>query len=152
MIAFDNPSGVWTMPSSGGVPTRRAAGGFDASFSPDSQSVVYVRRGVSYQIRIQHLGGPDAVVYSTGRAIESPTWNGERIWFMEHLQVGYDSRVSLNLRSIHQSGSDLSVEHSFSSPAVGVDLITDNDEMFFYRRSGSFRYYHVTPQAGLFPS
>jgi hypothetical protein len=40
---------------------------------------------------------------------------------------------------------------SYLAPPAGADIGDPADEMFFYRTTGSFRYYDVTPTGGLIP-
>jgi WD40 repeat protein len=151
-IAFDNLAGVWTMPSSGGPTTLRAASGYDASFSPDNSHLVYLTTsGSSNSVRKLNLTtGAVQVLYSTSRRMEEPVWKNGRIYFLEYSGDGYDGRSAVQVRSVGIVTSNLRVERSLPGRHVGFSLF-NNDEMFFYRRDGLFRFYDVS-SGGALPS
>ena len=126
LIVFDTPAGVWSMASGGGTATLRAAGGHDATFSPDSGSIAYVSSiGLTHQLRSVTLGGAaPSTLYSTVGTVESPVWSGSRIYFIEYSGLGYDGRTNVALRSTLESGSDLRTEQSFGGVVVGLSIAT----------------------------
>ena len=141
LIAFDNYSGVFTMPSGGGNTTLRAVGGYDASFSPDGSSLVFLTTvGTTTSIQTVKLStGEVKTVYSTTRTIEDPLWRGGRIHFLEFSGVGYEGRSDVQLRSVRLANSAFRIESSLDTRSVGYSLF-NNDEMFFYRSSGEFEF------------
>ena len=125
LLAFDNPSGVWTMPAGGGTATLRASAGRDPTFSADGQRLAYVAiSGANYSIRsIPVNGGAATTLYSTTQAIESPVWVGDRIYFVQHLGVGYEGRRSVTHRSIPASGGVAVTESTFSGDVAELGLL-----------------------------
>lgn len=151
LVAFDNPSGVWTMPAAGGTAVLRIVNGYDASFSPDSDSLVYVinvnglRRLRTYDIGT----GTIATLATTGGSFESPVWRGGRIYFVHHTGSGYDGRAGVEVRSVGIDGTGLRTEASIPDTGVGYDVF-DNDEALFYEASnGDFAYYDLSADASL---
>ncbi len=152
-LLYDTPAGVWRIPPSGGTASLIAVGGFDATSSPNEGSVGFVfRAGTRNEIRtVGAGGGSQAVLYETSGQIENLDWRGDRIYFVEHSGLGYDGRKTVTLRSVHQAGGQFRIERSFGSRAIGVSLAKSNDEMFFYRGDGLFRFYDIRPD-GTLPS
>lgn len=150
-IVYDTPTGVFRISPSGGSAKLLAYFGFDATTSPNESRVAYVRRdGSQHEIQsISSNGGTATVLYETGGVIENPTWDGNRIYFLEHTGAGYDGRKNVTMRSIPASGGSFTTHRSFPTHVVGLNPIADNDEMFFYRDDGLFRFYQVTPTGGL---
>ena len=150
-LVFDNPSGVWRISSSGGGANLIAVGGFDATTSPADTNVAYLARhqGTHQIRRVPAGGGSSTLLYSTSNQLESPIWTEGRIYFLEYGGLGYDGRNSVTLRSISQSGGNLRVERSFNTHLVGFSPAQGNDEIFFYRTDGLFRYYQINPDATL---
>jgi hypothetical protein len=152
-LLYDTPAGVWRIPPTGGTASLIAVGGFDAASSPDEASVGFVfRNGTRNEIRrVGAGGGSHTVLYETSGQIENLEWRGDRIYFVEYAGLGYDGRKTVTLRSVHQAGGQIRIERSFSSRAVGVGLANSNDELFFYRDDGLFRFYDIRPD-GTLPS
>ncbi|MGI9608755.1 MAG: FG-GAP-like repeat-containing protein, partial [Acidimicrobiia bacterium] len=146
-ILYDNPAGVWTISSAGGAATLRAAGGRDATFSPDSGSIAFLTTsGATTSIQtVSAAGGTATIRYSTSRSIESPVWVGSRIYFIEYTGSGWDGRTSVQIRSVPAAGGTAVVERSFSGPVAGLSMSGGDpaDEMFFYRDDGLYRYYDI---------
>lgn len=144
-LVYDNPAGVWRIPPSGGTPTMIAAGGFDATTGPGEGAVAFVfRNGTRHEIRrVGANGGSPTVLYETSGQIENLEWRGNRIYFTEFTGLGYDGRGNVTLRSVHQAGSRFEIERAFSGRVVGASLAYGNDEIFFYRDDGLFRYYQI---------
>ncbi len=120
LLVFDTPTGVFTMPASGGTPTLRASGGRDAAFSPDGQRIVYLAGNTIRSVSAS--GGSATTLYSTTRALESPAWIGDRIYFVEHAGAGYDGRLSVSHRSISSSGGGLVVERNFGQQVAELSI------------------------------
>jgi Tol biopolymer transport system component len=150
-IIFDNPSGVWRMPASGGAATAVAKPGYDPTVSPDGARVAYlVSTTTQTQLRTVPIGGgASRIIYSTSGELESPEWVGSRIYFVEYTGLGYDGRKNVRIRSVNPDGSSPRTERSLPSHHVGLSITPGNDEIFFYRSTGSYRYYDIRPDAGL---
>ena len=150
-IVFDTPTGVYRIAPSGGSAKFLAYFGFDATTSPSEGRIAYVRRdGSQHEIQtVSSSGGTATVLYETAGVIENLTWDGSRIYFLEHTGAGYDGRKNVTMRSIPDSGGQYTVHRTFPTHVVGLSPAPDNDEMFFYRDDGLFRFYQVTPTGGL---
>ena len=150
LITFDTLDGVWTMPASGGPTTLRASTGYDTSFSPDGRSLVYlVSSGSTHSIRELNLSsGAIQILYSTSRRMEDPVWQNGRIYFLEYSGDGYDGRSGVQVRSVGFLSPSPRVERSLPGRHVGFSVF-NNDEMFFYRDDGLFRFYHVRADGSL---
>ena len=150
-IVYDTPSGVFRMPAGGGSASLLASGGFDATTSPSDEQVAYVARaGSRYEVRrVSAGGGAPTVLYESVGVIENPSWIGDRIYFLEHTGLGYDGRKSVTYRSVHQAGGEFRIERSFGTHLVGINPGRDNDEIFFYRDDGLFRYYDISADGSL---
>lgn len=150
-IVYDTPSGVFRMPAGGGSASLLASGGFDATTSPSDEQVAYVARaGSRYEVRrVSAGGGAPTVLYESVGVIENPSWIGDRIYFLEHTGLGYDGRKSVTYRSVHQAGGEFRIERSFGTHLVGINPGRDNDEIFFYRDDGLFRYYNIRTNGSL---
>lgn len=150
-IVYDTPRGVYRISPSGGVPTLLAIGGYDATTSPSATRVAYIARGSTYnEIRtVSSSAGSASVVYQTAGQIEGLSWDGDRIFFLEHTGLGYDGRKNVTMRSIPSSGGPSQIHRSFSTHIVGLSPVADNDELFFYRDDGLFRFYQIRPDASL---
>jgi hypothetical protein len=151
LLSYDNPAGVWTVPTGGGNSVLRIAAGYDSTFSPDGGSLAYVSNvGGLRHLRTKNIGsGSVRTVFSTSGSIESPVWRGGRIYFLHHTGLGYDGRSSVQVRSVTTSGSGLRTESVFSERRIGFDIF-DNDELQFYRSSdGQFRYYDIGTDTSL---
>ncbi len=149
-LSFDNPSGVWTVPSVSGTAVLRVQGGYDSTFSPDGGSLAYVANvgGLRRLRTINISSGAVATLYTTSGSIESLVWRGGRIFFLHHTGSGYDGRSAVQIRSVGLNSLDLRVE-SATPGRVGLDLF-DNDEFFLYRSTdGVFKYYGLKPDATL---
>lgn len=88
-------------------------------------------------------------IYSTTDGLENPAWIDNRIVFTQYAGLGYDGRLNVRLISIDESGGDLKIERSFSNGVVGVSPGRGNDELFFYRDDGLFRFYEIRFDASL---
>ncbi len=150
-IVFNITPGVWRMPAGGGAATSVAASGYDPVVSPDGSRVAYlVDVSGGTQLRTSPIGGGSSqTVYSTSGELESPQWIGQRIYFFEHSGLGYDGRKSVRMRSVNANGSAARTDRTFNSHHVGMSFYPGNDEMFFYRTDGEFRYYNISPNADL---
>ncbi len=144
LVVYDNPTGAWTIPIAGGTPTLRANSGFDAVFSPDGTSILYViKSGATHFLRTVRLSsGVVSTLYSTSRTIESPQWKGGTIRFLEYSGSGYEGRSTVQTRSINTFNSSFRIDQSHSSSRIGFSSFS-NDEMVFYRGDGLFRYYDI---------
>lgn len=144
-LLYDTPDGVWRISPSGGTPNLIAPGGFDAASGPGEGAVAFIfRNGDRHEIRrVSPSGGSLKVLYRTSGVIENLEWRGDRIYFTEHTGLGYDGRRNVTLRSVLQAGSQWKVEGSFDNRVVGGSLARGNDEIFFYRDDGLFRYYQI---------
>ncbi|MEX1094237.1 MAG: FG-GAP-like repeat-containing protein, partial [Acidimicrobiia bacterium] len=123
LIAFENPTGIYTISSSGGSSTLRGANGMDPTFSPTGSHIAYVvRSGSTSSLRvIPTVSGSVDTLYTTTRSIEAPVWEGERIYFVEHAGVGYDSRTQVSFKSISASGGSATTEKSMGT-VVAAEL------------------------------
>ena len=150
-IVYDTPDGVWTISPAGGSSTLIANNGRDASVSPDETRVAYVlSNGSSMEIRsVPSGGGASTLLYSTSNEIENPSWQAGRIYFLEYSGVGYDGRKAPQLLSVSENGGGQRIDRVFDSNVAGVTLGGGNDEMFFYRDDGLFRYYNVSSDGSL---
>jgi hypothetical protein len=150
-IFWDNPSGVWRIPTVGGSATLIGAGGYDATVSAGETSVAYLANsGANAQIRrVPVGGGGSTLLYTTASEIENPMWAGDRIYFIEYDGLGYDGRRAVRLRSIAQSGGNVRTERTFSGRAVEFTPGKDGEEILFYRDDGLFRYYNIRPDGSL---
>ena len=150
-IVYDTASGVFRVSYDGGSSSFLASGGFDASVAPDNQKVVYLTiNGAFHEIRtVSASGGSVVTIYSTTDGLENPAWIDNRIVFTQYAGLGYDGRLNVRLISIDESGGDLKIERSFSNGVVGVSPGRGNDELFFYRDDGLFRFYEIRFDASL---
>lgn len=150
-VLFDKANGIFRVPAAGGASTQIVNVGYDASFSPDGARIAYIYDGgLTREIRtVSIFGGPHTTVYSTSRQIEAPEWHGDRIRFTQFLGLGYDGRKAVQLVSVRDSGGDVRAEFSFSGRAIGVAVAPNNDEIFFYRSDGLFRFYDIDREANL---
>jgi dipeptidyl aminopeptidase/acylaminoacyl peptidase len=150
-VVYDTSQGVWRIPATGGTATLIASGGFDATMNPGETSVAFIfRNGTRNEIRrVGANGGSQQVLYETSGQIENLEWRGDRIYFTEHTGLGYDGRRNVSFRSLRQAGGSFRIERTFSSRVVGAALARSNDEIFFYRTDGLFRYYDIFPNGTL---
>jgi len=123
LIAFENPTGIYTISASGGSSTLRGANGMDPTFSPAGDRIAYVvKSGSISSLRVvPTFSGSVATLYTTSRSIESPVWEGERIYFVEHAGVGYDSRTQVSFKSMSASGGSATTEKSMGA-VVAAEL------------------------------
>jgi hypothetical protein len=129
-----------------------AVGGREPSVSPDSDWVAYLAAsgGRNFINSVPANGGSARALYSTTARIESPTWKGNRIYFVEYTGYGWDGRKSVHIRSINANGGGLQTHRSFGNgKIVGLDAVPGNDEMFFYRSDGLFRFYQIGANGSL---
>ncbi len=124
LIAFENPTGIYTISASGGSSTLRGPNGMDPTFSPSGDQIAYVvRSGSTFSIRVVPTsGGSVATLHTTSRSIESPVWEGERIYFVEHAGVGYDSRTQVAFKSISESGGVAITEKAMGGVVAELDV------------------------------
>jgi Tol biopolymer transport system component len=146
-VYFDRPSGIWRIPVNGGSSNQIASNGYDPAISENGQELVFLRNsGGNTQLRRVGSGGGNSVVlYSTPNEIENPVWMGNRIYFVEHLGLGYDGRKSVTLKSISRTGGSPRIERRFSRTVVGVTPGINGDELFVYRNNGTYRFFDVRP-------
>jgi hypothetical protein len=151
MIVYDTPDGVWKIPASGGLSTRLAAPGYDATVAPDGLSVAFlVDVGSSTELRIISInGGPGTTIYSTPRDLEAPHWKGDRIFFFEYEGTGYDGRSNVLFRSVAENGGSLRTDRHLSSSQIGLDLRAGNDEVLFYKDNGIYSLHNVSTHADI---
>ena len=123
-IAFENPTGIYTVSANGGSSTLRGANGQDPTYSPDGSRIAYVvRSGSTFSLRtVPAAGGSALTLYSTARSIEAPDWEGDRIYFVEHDGFGYDSRSDVEIKSIASSGGSPILERQFSGTVAELDV------------------------------
>ena len=150
-IVYDTVSGLFRIPADGGSSSFLASGGFNASVAPGNQTVVFLAtNGASHEIRtVSALGGPATTLYTTTDGLENPSWIDNRIVFTQYAGMGYDGRLNVRLISIDESGGDLKIERAFPDHVVGVSVSPGNDELFFYRDDGLFRFYEIRSDASL---
>jgi hypothetical protein len=129
LLAYDNISGIFLVPSSGGSSTLLAPGGFDPSFSPDGSALAFVTKsGGNHSIAsIGVTNGTSNILYTTSKTIESPVWVENRIFFMEHLGLGYDGRSAVTVRSISVVGGNATTEKSFERTVAEFDVSVRTD-------------------------
>ena len=152
-LAYDTPVGIWTIDSDGDNESLVSGGGFDASWSPNDEDLVFLSdSGATMHInRVPAGGGPPSNLYSTKLQVEQPFWVGNRIYFTEYGGLGYDGRRNVALRSVSATGGNPRTEHSSSQRLIGISDGADNDEIFFYRTDGLFRFYEIRTD-GTLPS
>ena len=150
-IVFDNPDGVWRVPVGGGTPVLIAGNGFDADVSTDDGHVVFIEDvGGQQRLRVvRSNGGAVSTLHTSSAEFENPVWLGNRIYFTEFSGLGYDGRSDVRLMSILEDGTGLQTEMSYPNVVVGATPRLWNDEIFFYRDDGQFRYYNIDGTANL---
>jgi hypothetical protein len=125
MVAFDTPTGLYTMPVGGGTHTRQDSAGFDAHFSPDGGHLVYlVRSGSSWLLRRKTLSSGATLTLHTATTtpIESPTWVDARVYFLQYSGLGYSGRRGVWLRSVSSSGGSLRTDIAFSGVVAELSV------------------------------
>jgi hypothetical protein len=120
-VLYDRSNGIYTVSANGGTATPVVATGFDATFSPDGNSIAYLQKsGSSHLLRKVNLSsGAVTTLYSTTQDLESPVWVGSRILFIQYAGFGYDGRSAVTLRSIGDTGGMVSTERTFAGRVAG---------------------------------
>jgi len=150
-IAYDTSAGVHVLGASGGTPQLIGPGGYDPTFSANGSRVFYLAaNGASNEIRsVATAGGQHSVVYTTQQGLENPISFAGRIMFTQYIGWGYDSRTSVRLNSVTESGGSLRTEKQIPGHPVMLGPRRGNDEMLFYRSDGLYQYFDVQADGDL---